>query len=194
MVGFRLAVNDKAGWRFKGNARDEEGKDMKKIVLAASTAAILTGCVAVRQNDGGESNVRPYIVKDKVHEKYEVGKEKVKATDSVNCLLFFIRWGSKAKHIADMTDASGATLIGRAKNGAYAIACDAADCDALVGTKYKVTARNFFIFQRVTAELTGYPANLTGVEIMPADENTPIEQNNNGSVRTAAPAVLRVLK
>ena len=118
---------------------------MKKRILAASTAAILTGCVAVRQNDGGESNVRPYIVKDKVHEKYEVGKEKVKATDSVNCLLFFIRWGSKAKHIADMTDASGATLIGRAKNGAYAIACDAADCDALVGTKYKVTARNFFV-------------------------------------------------
>ena len=73
---------------------------MKKIVLAASTAAILTGCVAVRQNDGGESNVRPYIVKDKVHEKYEVGKEKVKATDSVYCLLSFIRWGSKAKHIS----------------------------------------------------------------------------------------------
>ena len=35
MVGFRLAVNDKAGWRFKGNARDEECKNMKKIVLAA---------------------------------------------------------------------------------------------------------------------------------------------------------------
>ena len=26
---------------------------MKKRILAASTAAILTGCVAVRQNDGG---------------------------------------------------------------------------------------------------------------------------------------------
>lgn len=174
---------------------------MKKRILAASTAAILTGCVAVRQNDGGESNVRPYIVKDKVHEKYEVGKEKVKATDSVYCLLSFIRWGSEAKHIADMTDASGATLIGRAKNGAYAIACDEAGCDALVGTKYKVTARNyFFIFQWATAELTGYPATLTGVEVMPADANTPIVQKGNDSVRTTDPAglslptVLRLLK
>ncbi len=168
---------------------------MKKLILTASIAAILTGCVAVRQNDGGESNVRPYIVKDKVHEKYEVGKEKVKATDSVNCLLFFIRWGSKAKHIADITDANGATLIGRAKNGAYAIACDEANCDALVGTKYKVTARNyFFIFQRATAELTGYPATLTGVEVMPADEGTPIEQNINGSIRTIAPAAFKILR
>ncbi len=168
---------------------------MKKLVLAASVAAVLTGCVAVRQNDGGESNVRPYIVKDKVHEKYEVGKEKVKATDSINCLLFFIRWGSKAKHIADMTDSNGGILIRRAKNGAYAIACDEANCDALVGTKYKITARNyFFIFQRVTAELTGYPATLTGVEVMPADEGTPIEQNINGSIRITAPSVLKVLK
>ncbi len=145
--------------------------------------------------------MRPYIVKDKVHEKYEVGKEKVRATDSVYCLLSFIRWGSEAKHIADMTDASGATLIGRAKNGAYAIACDKAGCDALVGTKYKVTARNFlFIFQWVTAELTGYPVTLTGVEIMPADANTPIVQDGSGPARAADPAgpslptVLRLLK
>ena len=170
-------------------------KLMMTMGVALAGAAILTGCVAVRQNDGGESNVRPSIVKDKVREKYEVGKEKVRATDSVNCLLFFIRWGSKAKHIADMTDANGATLIGRAKNGAYAIACDEANCDALVGTKYKVTARNyFFIFQRATAELTGYPATLTGVEVIPADENTPIEQNVNGTIRMTAPSLLKILK
>ena len=157
---------------------------MKKTILAASAAAILTGCVTVRKNDGGESNVRPHIVKDKVREKYEVGKEKVKATDSVYSLLSLICWGSDAKHVADMTDTSGATLIGRAKNGAYAIACDEAGCDALVGTKYKVASGSFFfIFHWATAELTGYPATLTGVEIIPADANTPIVPNGNSLFR-----------
>ena len=34
-----------------------KGKNMKKLVVAMGVAAILSGCVAVRQNDGGESNV-----------------------------------------------------------------------------------------------------------------------------------------
>lgn len=172
---------------------------MKKLMLVAGAAAVLTGCVAVRQNDGGESNVRPYIVKDKVYEKYAVGKEKVTSSDSVNCLLFFTRWGSDAEHIADLADANRGTLVGRAKNGAYAIACDAAGCDALVGTKYKITAKNYFgIFQRVTADLSGYPATLTGVDVMPADQNTPILCNgamsrDNGAARNGLPVFLRVL-
>lgn len=32
-----------------------KGKNMKKLVVAMGVAAILSGCVAVRQNDGGES-------------------------------------------------------------------------------------------------------------------------------------------
>lgn len=148
---------------------------MKQMLVGVGIAAILTGCVAVRQNDGGESNIRPYIVKDTVHEKYEVANEKVSSSDSINCLLFFIRWGSNAKHIADCSDAPTGTLIGRAKNGAYAIACDDAGCDALIGTTYKVTEKNyFFVFQRVTAELSGFPVKLTGAEIIPADRDTPI--------------------
>lgn len=153
-----------------------KGKNMKKLVVAMGVAAILSGCVAVRQNDGGESNVRPYIVKDKIHEKYAVGKDKVESADAVNCLFGFIRWGSGATHIADVADCNRNTLMGRAKNGAYAIACDKAGCDVIVGTKYRITARNFFfVFQRVKAELSGYPATLTGVEVMPADANTPVE-------------------
>lgn len=154
------------------------GKNMKKLVVAG-LAALLSGCVAVRQNDGGESNVRPYIVKDKIHEKYAVGKDKVESSDAVNCLFWFIRWGSDATHIADVADCNRSTLMGRAKNGAYAIACDKAGCDVIVGTKYRITAWNFFlIFQRVKAELSGYPATLTGVEVMPADANTPVERIN----------------
>lgn len=155
----------------------KKGKNMKKRIVVMGLAALLSGCVAMRQNDGGESNVRPYIVKDKIHEKYAVGKDKVESVDAVNCLFGFIRWGSGATHIADVADCNRNTLMGRAKNGAYAIACDKAGCDVIVGTRYRITARNFFfVFQRVKAELSGYPATLTGVEVMPADANTPVER------------------
>ena len=30
MVGFRLAVNDKAGWRFKGTSRDDDDKAIQQ--------------------------------------------------------------------------------------------------------------------------------------------------------------------
>ena len=77
-----------------------------------------------------------------------------------------------------MADCNRATLVGYAKNGAYAIACDKAGCDAIVGAKYKVTSKNyFFIYQHATAELSGYPVNLTEVEVIPADKNTPILYN-----------------
>lgn len=152
--------------------------NMMKLMLAAGTAAVLTGCLAVRQNDGGESLAHPFIAKDKIHEKYTVGKEKVTASDSVSSLFYFIRWGSEATHIADLADCNRATLVGYAKNGAYAIACDKAGCDAIAGAKYKVTSKNyFFIYQHATAELSGYPVNLTEVEVIPADKNTPILYN-----------------
>lgn len=65
--------------------------NMMKLMLAAGTAAVLTGCLAVRQNDGGESLAHPFIAKDKIHEKYTVRKEKVTASDSVSSLFYFIR-------------------------------------------------------------------------------------------------------
>lgn len=180
----------------EANERTKKGKNMKKLLVATGLAVALTGCVAVQQNDGGESNVRPYIVKDKIHEKYAVGKDKVESSDAVNCLFWLIRWGSDATHIADVADCNRSTLMGRAKNGAYAIACDKAGCDVIVGTKYRITARNFFfIFQRVKAELSGYPATLTGVEIMPADANTPVERIGSPSGPASGfPSIIRAVK
>ena len=52
----------------------------------------------------------------------------------------------------------------KAKNGAYANACDAAKCDQLVGTRYKVTTEDYFVYAKCKAEVTGYPAKVVGVE------------------------------
>ena len=54
----------------------------------------------------------------------------------------------------------------KAKNGAYANACDAGKCDQLVGTRYKITTEDYFVYAKCKAEVTGYPAKVTGVEVV----------------------------
>ena len=146
---------------------------MKKSMLCAVIAAIACGCVSVNQNDGGNACRRPCIAKDIVHEKFTVAAQTVSAQDQLNCLFGFICWGSTATHIADAVCGQGPFLnaAAKAKNGAYANACDAAKCDQVVGAKYKVTTEDYFVFKKITAEITGYPATLSGVELI--ENKTP---------------------
>ena len=106
---------------------------MKKIMMAASVAALACGCVSVNKNDGGNSCLKPCTIKDRVHVKYEVGKDRVQASDQLNCLFGWICWGSTA-HIADQGE-FGFGAQAKAKNGAYANACDAAKCDSLAAAR-----------------------------------------------------------
>ena len=154
---------------------------MKKLIVGAAVAAIACGCVSVNQNDGGNACRRPCIAMDIVHEKFTVDQKTVSAEDNINCLFGWICWGSSATHHADVVCDGGAQkpLLGifdnkgikQAKNGAYANACDAAKCDQVVGAKYKVTTKDYFVFKQIKAEITGYPATLTGVELI--ENKTP---------------------
>ena len=160
---------------------------MKKIMVGAIIAAIGCGCVTVNQNDGGNDCRKPCVIRDVVREKVQVSDKTVTASDKINCLFGFICWGSTATHIADAVNdgsnlgAGAPSFLGfsfvppsgtdKAKNGAYANACDAANCDQIMAAKYKVTTEDFFVFKRISAEITGYPASVTGVELI---ENTQI--------------------
>ena len=145
---------------------------MNKLIGAAIIGAVACGCVSVNQNDGAMPCRKPCIAKDIVHEKFTVGKDTVKAHDQVYCLLGCLCWGSSATHTADAVPCKPFEMccgISKAKNGAYANACDAAKCDQIVGAKYKVTTDDYFVFKKTKAEVCGYPATLTGVEVI---ENT----------------------
>ena len=151
---------------------------MKKLMIGAAIAAIACGCVSVNQNDGGSACRKPCIAKDIVHEKFTVATNTVSAEDQINVLFGFISWGSTATHTADAVCCGEKPLFpflvplsAKAKNGAYANACDAAKCDQIVGAKYKVTIDDYFVFKKVKAEITGYPASLTGVELI--ENKTP---------------------
>lgn len=146
---------------------------MKKLVLALATASALCGCIVIHKNDGGEANLAPMIAKDIVHEKYNVDQMPVTATESLNVLFGFIKFGSTATHIADAARAHFFDTEGRVRNGAYANACDQARCDAIVGARYNVQVEDYFVFRKYTCEITGYPAKLVGVEVI---ENTSIPE------------------
>ena len=148
---------------------------MKKsmIMMAAVVAICATGCISVNKNDGGESNLRPCILKDKVHEIYEVASQPVSATEQIQCVLNFICWGATATHIADQAEFSGFGAVAKAKNGAYAKACEAAKCDHLVGTRYTITKEDYFVYAKYKVEITGYPVTLKGVDKLPPCTGCP---------------------
>jgi len=138
---------------------------MKKLMIVGALAAIASGCVTVNENDGGESIKRPVTVRDAIHEKLDVSNKKVTATDNINCLFGFICWGSTATHVCDQTE-FGFGMKAKAKDGAYANACDAGKCDQIVGARYKITTEDYFVFARCKAEVTGFPANVEKVEVI----------------------------
>ena len=140
---------------------------MKKLMAVAMVAAVACGCISVQKNDGGNSDLRPELVKDKVHEKLVASDQTVSAENEVQCLFGFICWGSTATHVADQSEFSGFGMVAKAKNGAYANACDAAGCDQLFGTRYKITKEDYFVYAKCKAEVTGYPVKLAGIEIVP---------------------------
>ncbi len=141
---------------------------MKSLMMTAVLALLACGCVSVNKNDGGDSWVKPGVVKDRVHLKYEVGKDRVQAVDQVNCLFGWICWGSTATHTTDQSE-PGFGVNTKVKNGAYANACDAAQCDSIVGARYTLTTTDdYIVFKRVKAEISGYPAKVVGAEAVDA--------------------------
>lgn len=138
---------------------------MKKLMCAAAVAAIACGCVSVNKNDGGNSDLRPPVAKDIVHECLKIEKETVTAEDQISCLFGFICWGSTATHSCDQSEC-GFGMKAKAKDGAYANACDAAKCDQIVGARYKITTENYFFFAKCKAEVTGFPAKVEKCEVI----------------------------
>ena len=149
---------------------------MKKLMMAAVIASAACGCVTNIKNDGGDACLAPKIEKDIVHEKYDIGTAPITGTEAISYIklgFFTIKWGGSATHIANMAPIGNIGFFGKtptqlAMNGAYANACDQGNCDSIVGSRYKITDDNYFVYGKVTCEASGYPAKLKGVELIPA--------------------------
>jgi hypothetical protein len=166
---------------------------MKKLIAGVVIAAVASGCISVNKNDGGTSCIKPCQIKDKVHVKYSVEDKTVSAKDQIHCLFGFICWGSSASHAADNGE-FGFTPATVAKNGAYANACEAASCDQIAAARYKVTTKDYFVYKKVDAEITGYPVKVTGVEVVDALKCPNGESEKSGAAGAPSNALLKFIK
>lgn len=152
---------------------------MNKMLGVAALALVTVGCVSNFKNDGGDADLRPTIVRDIAYEKYSISEETITSVDQrFGIWVPFVSWltrepiviGGLAGHYADNVDQgwSPFTTARMAKNGAYAAACEAAKCDSLVGTRYDVVYKNYFLWDEATVTVTGHPAKFTGIEYRPA--------------------------
>lgn len=149
---------------------------MKKLLITVLLGALATGCVTHFKNDGGDDNLRPTIVRDIAYEKYDISDKPVTFTEQRVGILPVGAWnwftvGGVAKHIADDVDNDFylQESIRLAKNGAFAGACEKAECDTLVGARYEVVYKWYYLWNEASVTVTGYPAKLTGVEFRPAE-------------------------
>ena len=148
---------------------------MNKLMIVATLAAMAAGCVTNHKNDGGDADLKPQIVRDIAYEKYDISEQPITAVDQkVGIFPFgmsnFLTVGGLANHLADNVEVDQWTQesIRYAQNGAYASACEKAGCDSLVGTRYDVVYKWYFLWNTANVTVTGYPAKLTGVEFRPA--------------------------
>lgn len=153
---------------------------MNKLLTIALLAATATGCITNIRNDGGEADLKPAILRDVAYEKYDISSTPVTASDQRVGILPFFRGnlftvGGLSGHLADNIDRKSydQESISLAKSGAYALACDKASCDSLVGTRYEVVYKWYYLWNEATVTVTGYPAKLTGVEFRPALTTNP---------------------
>lgn len=154
---------------------------MKRVMMAVSLTVLGAGCFTNYKNDGGDADLKPTIVRDIAYEKYDISEKPIRAVDQKIGILpwaFFtdapcnlMTVGGMEKHLADNVE--GVQYLAEtarvAKNGAYALACEQAGCDSLVGTRYDVDHKWYFLWDQATVTVTGYPAKLTGVEFRPAE-------------------------
>lgn len=144
---------------------------MKKIMIGIVLAAVATGCQSVYKNDGGDADLKPTIVRDVAYEKYDVKTIQVESIDNRIGLFKNFILGGIAGHYADNAPEGyyGAKTVAYAKNGAYAAACEQAECDTLVGCRYTIEYTDYLLWDEAKVKVTGYPAKLIGVEFRKAN-------------------------
>lgn len=147
---------------------------MKKTLILGlfAVAAILfvTGCTSVNSSDGGSLNIYPETIgpTDNYRPLYKIDtKNRVVGKAHVNILFGMFMWGD-GSGVADNADVFSFLPDARrlSAKAAFYNACKEADCDSIVAARYEITRKNYLIFSKCEVEVKGFPATLSGVEVV----------------------------
>lgn len=156
---------------------------MKKITvlgLLATVTLVFTGCTSVNTSDAGSINVYPATVGpvDCYRPLYKVNeKERVSGEAKVNVLFGIFAWGDTSAFADNATLAASDSIFGAffawlpnakeiAAKAAFYDACKTSNSDAVVAARYEIQTDDYFVFKKMNVKITGFPATLTGVEIV----------------------------
>ncbi len=156
---------------------------MKKITvlgLLATVTLVFTGCTSVNTSDAGSINVYPATVGpvDCYRPLYKVNeKERVSGEAKVNVLFGIFAWGDTSAFADNATLAASDSIFGAffawlpnareiAARAAFYNACKTSNSDAVVAARYEIQTDDYFVFKKMNVKVTGFPATLTGVEIV----------------------------
>lgn len=156
---------------------------MKKITvlgLLATVTLVFTGCTSVNTSDAGSINVYPVTVGpvDCYRPLYKVNeKERVSGEAKVNVLFGIFAWGDTSAFADNATLAASDSIFGAffawlpnareiAARAAFYNACKTSNSDAVVAARYEIQTDDYFVFKKMNVKVTGFPATLTGVEIV----------------------------
>ncbi len=156
---------------------------MRKWILSIVGLAFVagvTGCTSINSSDGGNMAIYPKTVAptDNYRPLYTVDQTKrVKGNAQVHVLFGIFAWGDDAA-FADNASISASDsmwswftdLFPDAKKlsaqAAFYNACKNADCDAVVSARYEVKNTNYWVYAKCNAEIKGFPAVQSGVEVV----------------------------
>ena len=156
---------------------------MRKILTGLAALACLagiTGCTSINSSDGGNMSVYPKTVgpTDNYRPLYTVDQnKKVSGKANVNVLFGIFAWGDKAAFADNASIAASDSLFSwftdlfpdakkLAAQAAFYDACHKAGCDSVVAARYEIKNTNYWIFSQCEAEIKGFPAVQTGIEIV----------------------------
>ena len=148
---------------------------MKNILLglfAVVCAVFVCSCTSINSSDAGDLAIYPKTVgpTDLYRPLYSIDtKTRVSGSANVNILFGIFMWGDNAG-VADNAGIRGFLAWFSPKNlaakAAFYDACTKAQCDAVVSARYEITTKDYFVFKKSKVTVKGFPATLTGVEVV----------------------------
>ena len=169
---------------------------MKKfffLALCATAALFFAGCTSINTSDAVRMNVYPATVGqvDSYRPLYKVNeKERVSGQAQVNVLFGLFAWGDTSAFADNATLAANDSIWSAllawlpnakeiAAKAAFYNACKSSKSDAVVAARYEIQTDDYFVFKKMNVKVTGFPATLTGVEII---KPMPFYINGKGEV------------
>ena len=143
---------------------------MKKLMVVAALAAVATGCTSIEvTREGGYNDAQAKMFDQSnspYHIDWKVQNERVKAEGASSCWFWFFASSDGCRYAAP-----GFTLdsgLAAAKDSATFHAVEDSKSDALMGCMYRITKTSKWlgIYTETKAEVTGFPANVAGIEVI----------------------------